>query len=155
MIEFVPMKRSHIEGMVEVEKQCFNSGYAKTTFEKELENKIAIYIVAIADERVLGYIGLWNICGGADIIDVAVHQDFRRQGIAEGLLKAMIAECQKQEVFEINLEVRASNVPARSLYKKLGFEENGLRKRYYENTEDAILMQKRLKGGAADENSCD
>lgn len=147
MIEFKLMQRSHIEGMIEVEEQCFSSGFARATFLKELENKIAIYIVAVNKEKVLGYAGLWNICGSADIMNVAVHRDFRRQGIAEGLLKVLIDESKKREVFEINLEVRVSNTPARELYKKLGFIENGLRKKYYENNEDAILMQKRLTKG--------
>lgn len=155
MIKFLPMERSHIDGMLEIEQQCFNSGFARKTFEKELENKIAIYMVALDEDKVLGYVGLWNICGGADIIDVAVHQSFRRHGIAEGLMKTIISECQKREVFEINLEVRVSNTPARALYKKLGFIENGLRKRYYENNEDAVLMQKRLMKGEPNEDTCD
>lgn len=154
MIEFVLMQRSHIEGMIEVEEQCFSSGFARATFLKELQNKIAIYIVAVDQEKVLGYAGLWNICGSADIMNVAVHRDFRRQGIAEGLLTALIDESKKREVFEINLEVRVSNTPARELYKKLGFIENGLRKKYYENNEDAILMQKRLTKGEYNEDTC-
>lgn len=154
MIEIVPMNRSHIDGMVVVEEQCFNSGYARKTFEKEIENKIAIYFVAVQQENVLGYVGLWNICGGADIIDVAVRRDYRRQGIAKKLLLAMLDECEKQGIFEVNLEVRESNFAARELYKKLGFLENGLRKKYYENTETAILMQKKLLKGEADEDTC-
>ncbi len=145
MIEFVPMKKEHIEGLVDIEKQCFNSGYAEKTFLKELENKIAVYIVAIENDAVLGYIGLWNICGGADVIDVAVHKDFRRKGIGAGLIKAMLEFCKKEDIFEINLEVRASNIAAQKLYKKMDFSEVGLRKRYYENKEDAILMQRRIK----------
>ncbi|MBR5155118.1 MAG: ribosomal protein S18-alanine N-acetyltransferase [Clostridia bacterium] len=141
MIEFVPMKEEHIEGLVKIEEQCFNSGYAKTTFLKELENKIAIYIVAVDGKTVLGYMGLWNICGGADIIDVAVHKDFRRQGIGEGLISEMLKVCKKENIFEVNLEVRVSNFAARELYKKMGFSEVGLRKLYYENKEDAILMK--------------
>ena len=138
------MKKEHIPGLVEVEKQCFDSGYAEKTFLRELENKIAIYIVAIEDNQVLGYMGLWNICGGADIIDVAVHKDFRRKGIGEGLMAEMLKACEKENIFEINLEVRASNLAAQNLYKKMGFSEVGLRKLYYENKEDAILMQRRV-----------
>ena len=102
----------------------------------------------------MGYVGLWNVCGCADIIDVAVHNDFRRQGIGEKLLIEMLYECKKQSVFEVNLEVRKSNAPAIRLYKKLGFVENGIRKKYYQNTEDALLMQKLLGEGYSDENSC-
>ncbi len=145
MIKFVPMKKEHIEGMVSVEEQCFHSGYAKKTFLKELENKIAIYIVAVDEKMVLGYIGLWNICGEADIIDVAVHTDFRRRGIGEGLLREMLEVCKKENIFEINLEVRTSNIAAQQLYQKMGFTNVGLRKLYYENKEDAILMQRRVQ----------
>ncbi len=154
MIEFVPMKKHHINGMVMLEEQCFNTGFAAKTFEKELENKIAIYFVAVKGDEILGYAGLWNVCGSAEIIEIAVHKESRRQGIASGLLSALANECIKQNVLEINLEVRESNNAARNLYKKHGFVENGLRKRYYDNTEDAILMQKQLRKGENNENSC-
>ncbi len=154
MIEIVPMNRSHIDGMVVVEEQCFNSGYARKTFEKEIENKIAIYFAAVKEEKVVGYVGLWDICGTAEIIDVAVHRDYRRQGVAKRLLEAMIGECENRGIFEVNLEVRESNFAARELYRKLGFLENGLRKKYYENKETAILMQKKLLKGEADEDTC-
>ena len=151
MIEFVPMEKCHIPELVEVEKQCFNSGFAKATFEKELENKIAVYFVAIENDQVLGYIGLWNICQTAEIMDVAVCKDHRRRGIGEGLILKMLEECKKLGIFEINLEVRKSNFAARALYKKMGFIENGIRKKYYDNTEDAILMQ---KGECTNEDTC-
>ncbi len=144
MIDYIPMKEEHIKGLAAIEEQCFNSGYAEKTFLKELSNKIALYIVAVDGDAVLGYIGLWNICGGADIIDVAVHKNFRRQGIGEGLILKMLEACAKEDIFEINLEVRKSNLAAQGLYKKMGFIEVGLRKRYYEGNEDAVLMQRRL-----------
>ncbi|MBQ9757646.1 MAG: ribosomal protein S18-alanine N-acetyltransferase [Clostridia bacterium] len=145
MIEYVPMKREHLEGLVGVEEQCFNSGFARATFQKEFENKIATYFVAVEDEKVLGYAGLWNICGAADIIDVAVHKDFRRRGIAQNLISCLIEFCNKEKIFEINLEVRVSNIAAISLYEKMGFVQNGLRKNYYENHEDAYLMQRKFE----------
>lgn len=154
MIEILPMEREYIDGMVLVEEQCFNSGFARGTFLKELENKIAIYFVAKQDSQIVGYIGVWNICGGADIIDVAVHKDFRRQGIGKRLLEKMIEECQRQGIFEINLEVRVSNLAAAALYEKMGFARVGLRKKYYDNSEDAILMQKKLVKEDAHEDTC-
>ncbi|MBR5613739.1 MAG: ribosomal protein S18-alanine N-acetyltransferase [Clostridia bacterium] len=142
MIEYVPMQRQHIEGLVEVEKQCFNSGFAEKTFEKELENKIAAYTVAVENGKVLGYGGLWNMCGVADIMDVAVHSDYRRMGIAQRILEKLIEHCKNEKISEINLEVRTSNFAAQSLYKKMGFEVVGQRPNYYENRETAILMKK-------------
>ena len=144
MIEYIPMQRRHIDGLVEIEEQCFNSGFARKTFEKELENKIAAYFVAESGEKPVGYVGLWNICGVADIIDVAVHKDFRRQGIGEALIENLMEYCKNEDISEINLEVRIGNVAAQSLYKKMGFSEVGQRPNYYENRETAILMKKIL-----------
>ena len=154
MIEIVPMQRQHLNGLVKVEEEAFNSGYARKTFEKEFENKIAIYLVAVNYSEVVGYIGVWNICGAADIIDVAVLKEFRRCGIGSMLLEKMIDICKEKAVFEINLEVRVSNLAARELYKKFGFKENGLRKKYYENTEDAVLMTKKLDMEGKNEDTC-
>ncbi len=154
MIEYVPMQRRHIDGLVEIEEQCFNSGFARKTFEKELENKIAAYFVAENDGKPVGYAGLWNMCGAADIMDVAVHKDFRRQGIGEALIEKLIEYCKNEDISEINLEVRMSNLAAQSLYKKMGFMEVGQRPNYYENRETAILMKKILMEEKQDENTC-
>lgn len=141
MIEYVKMNCCHIEGMIEVEEECFASGFARQTFEKELENKISVYVVAEEQGRVLGYAGLWNICGSADIMNVGVRKDFRRCGIGTKMLKRLIEISLDDGVFEINLEVRIGNTAARRLYSELGFEEVGVRKRYYDGIEDAVLMK--------------
>ena len=154
MIDYVPMKSEHIDGMVEVEEQCFNSGYAKKTFEKELENKIARYFVALYHGKVVGYAGYWNACGVADIIDVATHTDYRRKGIGQGLVKCLVDACREDGVSELNLEVRVSNTAAIGLYEKMGFSMVGKRKNYYENKEDAYLMQIDFGKGENNEDTC-
>lgn len=154
MIEYMRMSPKHIDGMVTIEEQCFNSGFGRKTFEKELQNKIAVYIVATEDEKVLGYAGLWNMCGVADIMDVAVHKDYRRRGIAQKILEKLFDICIRDGIDEINLEVRASNVAAQNLYRKLGFDEVGLRRAYYENREDALLMKKLFTGENKNEDTC-
>lgn len=144
MINYVPMERRHLDGLVVVEEECFNSGYGRSTFEKELENKIATYIVAEQDGRVLGYAGLWNICGSADIMNVGVLKEYRRCGIAKNLLAKLEKHCLDNNIIEINLEVRVSNTPARELYKKLGYNEITVRKGYYDGKEDGVVMKKIL-----------
>ncbi|MBE7023481.1 MAG: ribosomal-protein-alanine N-acetyltransferase [Ruminococcaceae bacterium] len=146
MIEFVLMEKRHLDGLVKVEEECFNSGYAKNTFEKELENKIAVYFVAEEADEVLGYAGMWNICGSADIMNVGVLKKNRCMGIAQKLLFVIEDYCRRNNVFEINLEVRKSNIPARNLYKKLGYNEIDVRKGYYDGKEDAVIMKKILTG---------
>ncbi len=145
MTDYKIMDKSHIEEMVEIEKLCFNSGFAEKTFLRELENKIAYYIVSETDGKVSGYGGIWNVCGACEIIDIAVHPDFRKTGIGQGILERLIDFCKKEDCSELNLEVRESNIPAQKLYEKLGFIKNGERKNYYEGKETALLMSLKLK----------
>ncbi len=144
MIEYVPLDPRHIDGLVKVEEECFGSGYARNTFEKELQNKLAFYVVAEDEGEVFGYAGLWNMCGSADIMNVGVHPAHRRKGIAEAMLAKLEEYCEENSVFEINLEVRVGNVPARALYQKAGFGEIAVRKGYYDGKEDAVIMKKIL-----------
>lgn len=155
MISYVPMKKTHIDDLCSVEEQCFHSGFARQTFERELENRISDYIVAEDGGTAVGYAGMWSVCGVADIMNVGVRPDCRRRGIARGMLDALIAVCSGKGITEINLEVRESNVPARALYKKLGFCEFGIRCGYYDGKEDAVLMKLQLSEENTDENTCD
>lgn len=142
MIEYIPMNTRHIDGLVKVEEECFNSGFARNTFEKELGNKLAFYIVALENNEVLGYAGMWNMCGSADIMNVGVRPAHRRRGIAEAMLVKIEEHCVAECVFEINLEVRVGNTPARRLYEKMGYDEIAVRKGYYDGREDAVIMKK-------------
>ena len=140
MIKYEKMNLSHVKDIAEIEMLCFPNRFGEKTFLRELENKIAYYIVAISDGKICGYGGLWNICGEADITDIAVHPDFRKRGIGEGILGELISYCRENDCTKLNLEVRKSNLPARKLYEKCGFTRDGERKNYYENRETAILM---------------
>ena len=83
------------------------------------------------------------MCGETDMMNIAVHPDFRRRGIAESLVNALVEDLQKQESHSLTLEVRASNEAAQKLYEKLGFMQVGLRKNYYRNPkEDAYILRK-------------
>lgn len=144
MIDYVPMKPEHLGGLVRVQEECFGSGYAKNTFEKELQNKIAFYVVAEENGEVLGYAGLWNMCGSADIMNVGVLKKCRRKGIAQRLLAELEEYCRSNSFFEVNLEVRVSNTSARRLYEKLGYKEITVRKGYYDGKEDGVYMKKIL-----------
>lgn len=93
-----------------------------------------------------------TVANEGELVDIAVSPAYRGCGLGQMLMEALLAEVQKQQVEHIFLEVRQSNTPARRLYKKNGFVEIGVRKRYYrEPVEDAVLMQwtvpwKREKG---------
>lgn len=130
-----------IEELYEVELTSFTDPWSKESFKDELNNEIAHYLVGSINNKVIAYIGAWFILDEAHITNVAVKSDFRRQKIAKQLITAFIVLAKKHQITSITLEVRASNIPAQSLYQQFGFEKQGLRKRYYaDNNEDAIIM---------------
>ncbi len=100
------------------------------------------------DGKIIGFIEFWLMYDESHVIDIAVHPDYRRQGLGEELMKFLIEKSSSGGAKKIFLEVRPSNQPAISLYKKMGFIESGRRIKYYKD-EDAIIMSKTLSN---DEN---
>jgi ribosomal-protein-alanine N-acetyltransferase len=139
----VRMNESHVSAVAELEKLCFSDPWSENSVASELKNKLALWLVAEEEGRVSGYIGSQTCGDESDVMNVAVHPDFRRRGIAEALVNRLVEELKAIDSHSLTLEVRASNVPAISLYEKLGFSEVGRRKNYYRNPrEDALIMRK-------------
>ena len=131
----------HIKALSEIEKECFSTPWSENALSDELTNNFARFFVAECDGAVLGYIGAHNILGEVYITNVAVSESFRRKGIAEKLIRTLVDFCENEGMEFVTLEVRRSNEAAKKLYSKMGFEEVGERKDFYENPrEDAILM---------------
>ena len=139
----VRMNESHVKAVAELEKLCFSEPWSENSVASELKNKLALWLVAEEDGRVAGYIGSQTCGDESDVMNVAVHPDFRRRGIAEALINDLVEQLNAIGSHCLTLEVRASNVPAISLYEKLGFTEVGRRKNYYRNPkEDALILRK-------------
>ncbi len=138
------MEISHIEDILVIEQMCFSLPWTRQSFENELlGNKFAHYHVARHNGILTGYSGLWKVLDEGHITNIAIHPDYRRKGIGSSLVRHMFEFCLAEEISSLTLEVRESNIPARSMYKKLGFIEAGIRKAYYQdNNEDAIIMWK-------------
>ena len=137
------LNASHVAQIAQLEKICFSDPWSERSVASELENKLSCWLVAMEGEQVAGYIGSQTVCGETDMMNVAVHPDHRRKGIAEKLILALIEELKGMESHCLTLEVRASNAPAIALYEKLGFQEIGRRKNYYRNPrEDALILRK-------------
>ncbi len=135
------MNSSHIKALSEIEKECFSTPWSENALSDELQNNFARFFVAECDGVVSGYIGAHNILGEVYITNVAVSELFRRKGIAEKLIKTLVGFCENEGMEFVTLEVRRSNEAAKKLYAKMGFEEVGERKDFYEKPrEDAILM---------------
>ena len=137
------MNATHVHQVAELEKICFADPWSENSVASELDNKWALWLVALEEDRVVGYIGSQTSIDETDVMNVAVHSDCRRRGIAEGLIETLVAELKKRGSHALMLEVRASNTPAITLYGKLGFRQVGCRKNYYRNPkEDALIMRK-------------
>ncbi|MBO8164067.1 MAG: ribosomal protein S18-alanine N-acetyltransferase [Brevibacillus sp.] len=146
-LRFRMMTLGDVEAVVELEKLAFPTPWPADAFINELTiNKHARYVVAEVEGRVIAYCGMWVVIDEAHITNVAVHPEYRRRGIGERLMRQMMGLALLEGGEKMTLEVRPSNHTARSLYKKLGFEERGIRKQYYsDNMEDAIIMWVKLR----------
>ena len=145
--QLLPMDRSHLSQIAQLERECFSAPWSEEMLAQELYNDNASYVVAQGEDgTVLGYAGLQVVLDEGYIDNVAVRPDCRRQGIASALLGAFERFAQAHLAF-LTLEVRASNAPAIALYEAHGFVREGLRKHYYTNPrEDAVIMTRRFEG---------
>lgn len=141
----IPMESGHIEGIMAFESLCFAIPWTKKMFKEELTNEKAIYFVAVSDEVVVGYIGMWKVLDEGHITNVAVHPHYRRIKIGDALIKRLVNWSSQNEVIALTLEVRVSNIPAINLYAENNFQKSGIRKKYYaDNNEDALIMWKKI-----------
>ncbi|NMB33294.1 MAG: ribosomal protein S18-alanine N-acetyltransferase [Clostridium sp.] len=138
------MRLKDIDGVMVVEKLSFTIPWSRNALIEEVsKNTFARYIIAKANERVVGYAGMWKICDECHITNVAVHPEYRGLGIGGQLLKNLILLAEEEGARAMTLEVRKNNNAAQNLYKKYGFVAAGLRKAYYaDNNEDAVIMWK-------------
>ena len=143
-MEIVKMNERHVASVAAIEKECFGrEGWSERSVAGELTNALALWLVAEEDGVVAGYVGSQTVCAETDMMNVAVTADFRRRGIGEQLVNALVDELKALESHSLTLEVRASNTPAQALYEKLGFREVGRRPKYYQNPrEDALILRK-------------
>jgi len=137
------MTQEHIQQIAELEKMCFRDPWSVNSIASELNNDLSLWLVALSGEKVVGYVGSQTVLGWTDMMNIAVHPDFRRQKIGERLVDALVDALKANGSTCLTLEVRASNEPAKALYGKLGFIQIGLRKNYYRNPrEDALILRK-------------
>lgn len=142
-MEIVRMSISDVPAVAELERKCFSDPWSERSVAAELENPLSLWLVALLGRTVVGYVGSQSVMEQADMMNIAVNPDYRRQGIAESLIERLVAELKDKQVSSLTLEVRASNAPAIALYRKLGFIQVGKRPNYYRNPrEDALILRK-------------
>jgi len=137
------MGEQHVAQVAALEKMCFSDPWSENSVASELTNPLSLWLVADDNGTVIGYIGSQTVLGETDMMNVAVHPDFRKQGVATALIVGLVEELRKRGSHSLTLEVRASNAPAISVYTALEFREAGRRKNYYRNPrEDALILRK-------------
>ena len=137
--------REDLKQIAEIEKASFKDPYPLSLLGLLSTLSPEFFLVAEYSGRIVGYASaLLERKNSAHLVSLAVHPDYRRLGVARGLMEALIEKLRARGVKEISLEVRVSNKAARELYKALGFREEGIIEAYYEDGENAITMRKTL-----------
>ena len=140
-----PMERKDIDEIVEGEKRIFNTTLGEDFLISELEiNPFSQYMVLEIDKKVRGYIGLM-IADNMQILNFYVDKEYQHMGFGSMMLSFAIKICENMKIKSLTLEVRESNQNAINLYKKFGLEEVAIRKNYYLDGENAILMERKFE----------
>lgn len=141
-LDIKPMGLGHINEIVEIEDLVFPTPWSKQSFIYELvHNDHAYYLVALYQEKVVGYGGFWLVFDEAHVTNIGIHPEFQGRQIGQILLTRLIKLAAGLGGERMTLEVRPSNDRALKLYHRLGFQQQGIRKGYYSDTkEDAIIM---------------
>lgn len=143
--------------ILEIERDSFAEPWDLNSFSKELSRSVSHLWVSLVDEVLKGYICFWIFADEVHLMNIAVHRLWRRKGLGAGLLRKMLEVGAQRGSRSAWLEVRPSNLSARSLYSRTGFRQVGVRPGYYRETgEDAIVMTLNLPSpvvGAPDRSS--
>lgn len=142
-MKIIPMNESHVAQVAALEKQCFSDPWSENSVASELENPLSLWLIAEEDGAVCGYVGSQTVLDETDMMNIAVHPDCRRKGIAAALITELVSRLKARGSRVLRLEVRESNFSAITLYEALGFTQLGLRKNYYRNPkENALILGK-------------
>ena len=142
-MKILKMESCHVQQVAALEALCFSDPWSENSVASELQNPLSLWLVAVDEDRVAGYVGSQTVVGETDMMNVAVHPDYRRKGIAAELVNALTEELKAIGSHCLTLEVRASNEAAKKLYEKLGFSQIGRRPNYYRHPkEDALILRK-------------
>ena len=143
MIEIIQMTSSHVAAVAQLELVCFQDPWSEKSISAELVNPLSLWLVAVEDTQVLGYVGSQTVLGESDMMNLAVDPRHRRRGIGGKLVESLVESLRLQGSSCLTLEVRSSNDAAKSLYQSLGFVQIGRRPNYYRNPkEDALILRK-------------
>lgn len=135
----VSMEARHIPALAQIEQACFSTPWTASALQEELGK--GIFLVAEQENNIMGYVGCQTVLDEGYITNVAVASSYRRQGVGRALIQSLQTQARANNLTFVTLEVRASNEPAITLYRQMGFTMVGMRFHFYTMPdEDALLM---------------
>ena len=140
-----PAVLADLETIHRLEVECFEEPWNRRMIEGELLGHARICLVATEDERIVGYLLVMQILDELHVNKIGVGTEWRRRGVARELMRTLDAIAAARDCALITLEVREPNRAAREFYESLGFESEYVRRRYYANGDDAIIMSRGLR----------
>jgi len=131
-----------------IEAASSQAPWSKNSFAKEIQNPFAHCFVMKREngsgQRVIGFICFRNVVEESELLDIAVHPDYRKMGIGKKLMQFYINFSRRRGIHTFYLEVNASNRSAIQLYQAFAYQSSGVRKKFYQGKSDALLMRKRI-----------
>lgn len=140
MITFRQMTLEDLASIKKILTSKYDNFWSYDTFELELKNPYSFFFVALNGNEIIGFGGFRQILDNADIMNIVVRKDMRRVGVGSELLGEILRQAKKKKIVTVSLEVNTKNTPALKLYEKFNFKTINIRKKYYNNIDDALLM---------------
>ena len=139
-IKILKMNFNHLDAIKDDLENEYDDFWNFHILEEELKNENSLYIVAIKENEIIGFAGIKYNFENVELMNIVVKKKYRKQGFGYILLKEIINKSSEFDTSKIGLEVSEKNIGAIELYKKVGFKQVGIRKKYYNGKDDAILM---------------
>ena len=145
---------SMLPSLMAIETASFTCPWSEESFRAALESDAVSVPVCLSGEGVpAAFACLMTVAGEGELLNIAASPEFRRNGAAQALMEHCLRLCRERHVSVLYLEVRESNAPARSLYRKMGFGEIGFRRNYYEKPRENAVLMRRVLSPDAEGNS--
>lgn len=139
-MRFDRLEFKHLSQMAAIEREAFEMPWTESMFIPEVEDPSAYYVVGVRGDEVICYGGFHKVLDEAHITNIAVKSTERGKGIGKFLMSELIARAKLADITRMTLEVCEGNIPAIKLYESFGFKVEGVRKKYYDNKYDALIM---------------
>lgn len=141
-----PMQKSDVDEIIEIENVSFTDPWPRSLISEGFKNRLADqYVIELDEGAIAAYCQCWMVLDEGHILNIAVAPGFKRMGLGRRLMEFIIKIMIARGINYVLLEVKINNIPAQSLYNSMGFRQIDIRKRYYADGSDAMIMLKEVR----------